>query len=122
LHGERELARTLAQGGRCRDRLLVSEPFLARLLTADAPAGIAPVAASRQHLIERLACLLCSGRKLGIEAADEVAPGTERRLIAAALSLLSDRVVAGELKLLPALGPELTEILAAPYLAPPLAH
>jgi AcrR family transcriptional regulator len=95
---------------------LVSEPALARLLAADAPAGIAPVAASRQHLIERLAGLLCSGRELRIETADELAPGTERRLIAAALSLLGDRVVAGELDLLPSLAPELTEILAGPYL------
>jgi AcrR family transcriptional regulator len=93
---------------------LVSEPAFARLLCADVEAGVPAVAAARRRLLERLADLLCAGRGLRLEAAEQLPQQVEVHLTAATASLLGDRIAAGELAALPALAPELAEILAAP--------
>ena len=97
---------------------LASEPALAHLLGPAAPAGDLAIAAARDRLINRLAWPLRSGRKLRAEAASALPPDTERRLAAAALGLISDRVAAGEAARLPALVPELAALLSGPYGVP----
>lgn len=94
---------------------LVAEPSLARLLCADLTFGAAVVADAREQLLDRLAGLLCAGRQLRLNSADQLPANTEAHLAAATLTLVGDRILAGELEALPALVPELAEILAAPY-------
>ncbi len=94
---------------------LASEPSLASLLGAKAPAGIPAIAVARERLINRLAWPLRGGRKLRGADALSLPADLERRLIAAALGLISDRVAAGEADRLPELAPELSALLAAPY-------
>jgi AcrR family transcriptional regulator len=94
---------------------VVSEPTHARLLGAEAPAGVAAIAAARERLYERLAGLLCGGRQLRIETAGELPPGIELHLVAGAFALASDRVAAGEIERLGSLASGLTEILTGPY-------
>ncbi len=88
-----------------------SEPSLANLLGAAAPAGDAAIAAARDRFVNHLALSLRSARKLRGEAVPEMLPDTERRLIAAALFLLSDRVAAGQLDRLSDLAPQLAQLL-----------
>jgi len=90
---------------------LAAEPALANLLGPAAPAGNPAIAAARERLINRLAWPLRGARRLRPEAAPALAPETERRLIAAALALVGDRVAAGAVDRLPELGPELAELL-----------
>ena len=97
-------------------RFLAAEPALANLLGAEAPAGEPAVAAARERSVERLAGLLASGRGLRPADAAELPAGTERHLVLAAFALLAERVSAGQVGLLPELAPELTDMLAAPYL------
>jgi AcrR family transcriptional regulator len=94
---------------------LASEPALARLLGADLAAAVPAVAAARERLLARLAGLLCSGRQLRLRTADRLPPLAETHLTGAVAGLFGDRIAAGELAVLPALVPELTDILAAPY-------
>jgi AcrR family transcriptional regulator len=72
------------------------EPSLASTLSI-AVAGNAAIAASRESLIERLAATL----------------DADPRCVAAALALTTERIATGEVERLPALAPELTELLAA---------
>ena len=95
---------------------LASEPSLAGLLTAKAPAGLPAIAAARDRLLNRLAGPLRSGRKLRGADAPDLPSDLERRLIAAALGLISDRAAAAEAARLPELAPELAALLATPYL------
>jgi AcrR family transcriptional regulator len=97
-------------------RFLAAEPALANLLGAEAPAGEPTIAAAREREIERLAGLLGSGRELRQANAAELPPGTERHLVFAAFALLAERVSAGQIEQLPELAPELTDMLAAPYI------
>jgi AcrR family transcriptional regulator len=90
---------------------LAAEPALASLLGAAVPAGDPAIAAARQRLISRLAWPLRGARRLRPEAAPALPPETERRLIAAALGLIGDRVAAGAADRLPELAPELAELL-----------
>jgi AcrR family transcriptional regulator len=100
---------------------LAVEPALARLLCADLAAAVPAIAAARWRLLERLAELLSAGRGLRSETADRLPPRVEVHLTAATASLLGDRIAAGELPALPALSPELAEILVAPYKGIPVA-
>jgi AcrR family transcriptional regulator len=94
---------------------LGTEPNLAHLLGPDLASGVAAVAAARERLLERVAGLLCCGRRLRRQSAAELAPDIELRLIAGAVALLGERVLSREYDALPGLAPELATILAAPY-------
>ena len=96
-------------------RFLAVERSTAHLLGAESPAGEAGIAAARELAVERLAALLAQGRGLRPADAPELPAGTERHLVCGALAIYSDRVAAGEVERLPELAPELTEMLAAPY-------
>jgi hypothetical protein len=87
--------------------LLASEPNLANLPGAEAPAAVAAIGAARGRLIER------SGRERSGAEAPELAPGAEQRLLAGAFGLISDRVGAGEAERLA----QLAEVLLMPYRA-----
>ena len=86
---------------------LATEPDLACLLGAAAPA----LAAARERLLNRLAWALRGARRLRPQDAPPLPPDTERRLLAATLGLIGDRVAAGEAPRLPELAPELVELL-----------
>ncbi len=94
---------------------LASEPTLAQLLGAEAPAGVPAIAAARSALIAKLAELLASGRAQRPPTAPELPSATEQRLIGATFALVSGRLRAGGAERLPELAPELAEMLAAPY-------
>lgn len=98
-------------------RFLAVEPATAHLLGAEAPAGEPAIAASRRAAIERLAALLASGRSLRPDGAAELPAATERLLVAGAIATCAERIAAREVERLPELGPQLTEMLAAPYVS-----
>lgn len=89
---------------------LASEPAVARLLSAEPPPQIAALAAARRDLVERLGALL---RDALAAAGPTPLPGLERRLVSAALALVSARAADGDPQRLRALEPELTELLLA---------
>jgi AcrR family transcriptional regulator len=81
---------------------LAEEPALARLLGADVAAGVAPIAAARADLIERLAGL-----------------GADRHSVEGALALASERIAVGEAWGLPELAPQLAVLISPrPALSP----
>ncbi|HEX6780622.1 MAG TPA: TetR/AcrR family transcriptional regulator [Solirubrobacterales bacterium] len=90
---------------------LLSEPTLACLLGAELPAGVVVAVPARERLLERLAGLLREGRPQSLQPGHEPPPNAELHLIAAIFVLLGDRVADGDLESLPALTPELTEIV-----------
>jgi AcrR family transcriptional regulator len=92
-------------------RTLATEPNAARLLSAEPPPQIAALAAARRDLIERLGAMLRS--ILTDPDGATPLPGMERRLIGAALALVSTRTAGDDPKRLRDLGPELTELLLA---------
>ena len=96
-------------------RFLAVEPALAILLGDEAPAGEVAIAAVRRSAIDRLAELLSSGRSLRSAEAGELPVATERHLVSGAIAIYTERVAAGDVERLPELGPQLTEMLAAPY-------
>jgi AcrR family transcriptional regulator len=96
-------------------RFLAVEPATAHLLGAEPPAGESGIAATRAAAIEELAALLASGRGLRPAGAPKLPAGTERHLVSGAVAVYSERVAAGDCERLPELAPELTEMLAAPY-------
>lgn len=96
-------------------RFLAVEPATANLLGSEAPAGEVAIAIAREGSVGKLAELLASGRELRGKAAAALPAHTERHLISGAVALFSDRVAAGEVERLPELGPEMTEMLSAPY-------
>jgi AcrR family transcriptional regulator len=90
---------------------LAAEPDVARLLSAEPPPQIAPLAAARRDLVERLGSML-----RGVLSAPEGAtplPGLERRLIGAALAIVAARAASGDKRRLRGLEPELSELLLA---------
>ncbi len=89
---------------------LATEPAVARLLCAEPPPQIAPLAAARRDLVERLGGLLRAVLEPG---GATPLPGLERRLIGAALALVSARAASGDPRRLRQLEPELSEILLA---------
>jgi AcrR family transcriptional regulator len=98
-------------------RFLAVEPATAHLLGAEAAAGEPGVAAARRTSIVRLASVLAGGRALRPPESDELPPGTERLLVSGAFAICSERIASGAAERLPELAPELTEMLAAPYVA-----
>jgi AcrR family transcriptional regulator len=90
---------------------LAAEPNAARLLSAEPPPQITALAAARQDLIERLGAMLRS--VLADPDGATPLPGLERRLIGAALALVSTRATSGDPQRLRDLEPELTELLLA---------
>lgn len=89
---------------------LAAEPGLALLLCAEPPPQIAPLAAARRDLAERLGTLLRGVLEPG---GATPLPGLERRLVGAAMALVSSRAAAGDPQRLPELEPELSELLLA---------
>lgn len=90
--------------------LLATQPSVARLLSAEPPPQIAALAAARRDLVERLGAMLRSVLEPG---GATPLPGLERRLIGAALALVSSRAASGDPQRLRELEPELSEILLA---------
>jgi len=89
---------------------LAAEPDIARLLSAEPPPQIAALTGARRDLIERLGAMLRD--VLTDPAGATPLPGLERRLIGAALALVSTRAGGGPQRLLD-LEPELSELLLA---------
>jgi hypothetical protein len=92
-------------------RFLAAEPAIAATLGAGAPAAETAIATAYQRLVERLAGMLAEGRDLRPKGTVALPEGTELMLASGALTLVSDRVEAGECDRLPELGPGLAELL-----------
>ncbi len=90
---------------------LATQPSVARLLCAEPPPQIAALAAARRDLVERLGAMLRA--MLADPDGATPLPGLERRLIGAALALISARAAGGDPQRLHDLEPELTELLLA---------
>ncbi len=90
---------------------LAAEPDVARLLSAEPPPQIAALSGARRDLIERLGAML--REVLTDPAGATPLPGLERRLIGAALALVSTRAATGDPQRLRDLEPELSELLLA---------
>jgi len=90
---------------------LAAEPDVARLLSAEPPPQVAALSGARRDLIERLGALL--REVLADPHGATPMPGLERRLIGAALALVSTRAANGDPQRLRDLEPELTELLLA---------
>jgi AcrR family transcriptional regulator len=90
---------------------LSAEPDAARLLSAEPPPQITALATARRDLIDRLGGML-RGVLTSPDGATPL-PGLERRLIGAALALISTRAAGGDPQRLHDLEPELTELLLA---------
>ncbi len=89
---------------------LADAPAVARLLSAEPPPQIAALAAARRDLVERLGAML---RGILEPGGATPLPGLERRLIGAALALISARAASGDSRRLRDLEPELSELLLA---------
>jgi AcrR family transcriptional regulator len=90
---------------------LAAAPDVARLLSAEPPPQIAALSRARRDLIERLGAMLRD--VLTDPAGATPLPGLERRLIGAALALVSTRAASGDPQRLRDLEPELSELLLA---------
>ncbi len=88
---------------------LAAAPDVARLLSAEPPPQIAALATARRDLIDRLGKMLRAA--LAERDGATPLPGLERRLVGAALALVSARATSGDPERLRALEPELTELL-----------
>ncbi len=88
---------------------LAAEPDVARLLSAEPPPQIAPLAAARRDLVERLGAMLRS--VIADPDGATPLPGLERRLVGAALAMVSTRATGCDPQRLRALEPELSELL-----------
>jgi AcrR family transcriptional regulator len=90
---------------------LGAEPSVARLLSAEPPPQITALAAARRELVERLGAML----RAALTDPDGATPlpGLERRLIGAALALVSTRAAGGDPQHLRDLEPELADLLLA---------
>jgi AcrR family transcriptional regulator len=89
---------------------LAAEPAVARLLSAEPPPQIVPLASARRELGEQLGTMLRAALQPG---AATPLPGLERRLIGAAMALVASRAASGEPERLGELEPELSELLLA---------
>lgn len=90
---------------------LASDPNAARLLSAEPPPQIAPLAKARRDLIDRLGAMLRAA--LTDLGGATPLPGLERRLIGAALALVASRAADGDPQRLRELEPELSDLLLA---------
>ncbi len=89
---------------------LAAEPAVARLLSAEPPPQVTALAGARRDLAERLGAML---RNIVEGGGPTLLPGLERRLVGAALALVSARATSGEPRHLRELEPELSELLLA---------
>jgi hypothetical protein len=89
-------------------RFLAAEPAIAATLGFAAPVGEPAIAAARRALVGDLAGRLEAG-----SASSALPEGSEVAIAEAALSLVSDRVTAGEAEKLPELAPELRDLIQA---------
>lgn len=90
---------------------LAAAPDVARLLSAEPPPQIAALSAARRDLVERLGGMLRA--VLTDPSGATPLPGLERRLIGAALAMISNRAASGDPQRLRNLEPELSELLLA---------
>jgi AcrR family transcriptional regulator len=90
---------------------LAAAPDVARLLSAEPPPQVAALSGARRDLIERLGTML--REVLTDPAGATPLPGLERRLIGAALALVSTRAASGDPQRLRDLEAELSELLLA---------
>lgn len=88
-----------------------AEPDVARLLSAEPPPQIVALATARRELVERLGTML--RRSLAERDGATPIPGLERRLVGAAMAIVSTRAASGDPQRLRELEPELTELLLA---------
>jgi AcrR family transcriptional regulator len=89
---------------------LAAEPAIARLLSAEPPPQVTPLAAARRDLTDRLGAMLRGVLEPG---GATPLPGLERRLVGAAMALVATRSAGGDPQRLRRLEPELTELLLA---------
>jgi AcrR family transcriptional regulator len=89
---------------------LATEPAVARLLSAEPPPQVTALASARRDLVDRLGEML---RSVLAPGGATPLPGLERRLIGAALAMVSTRAAGGDSRALRKLEPELTELLLA---------
>jgi AcrR family transcriptional regulator len=89
---------------------LAGEPDVARLLSAEPPPQVSALAAARRELVERLGAML---RGVLAPGGATPLPGLERRLIGAALAMVSTRAAGGNPQALRQLEPELADLLLA---------
>lgn len=90
---------------------LAADPDAARLLSAEPPPQIAALASARRDLVERLGAMLRAA--LTDPDGPTPLPGLERRLVGAALAMVSTRAASGDPERLRALEPELSDLLLA---------
>jgi AcrR family transcriptional regulator len=92
----------------------VSAPDEMRLILISAQASEPTLARRGRATHDQLAALLRSGRQRH-ETAGTPLPSVEQATVAAATSLVGDCLLAGELERIPALGPELVQMILTPY-------
>jgi AcrR family transcriptional regulator len=100
----------------------VDSPDDAQLVVVACHTASEPKLASRGHAAhEKLADLLRTGRRQA-EVAHTPPELTEQAVVGAAMAVVGARFLKGEVAGLPALGPELTQIILTPYLGDEEAH
>jgi AcrR family transcriptional regulator len=94
----------------------VESPSEAQLVVVACHTASEPKLASRGHAAhEKLADLLRAGREQA-EVAHTPPDLTEQAVVGAAMAVVGARLLAGEVAALPALAPELTQVVLTPYL------
>ena len=94
----------------------VSSPNEAQLVVVACHTASEPKLASRGHAAhEKLADLLRAGRQQA-EVANTPPELTEQAVVGATMAVVGARLLAGDVRSLPKLAPELTEIILTPYL------
>jgi AcrR family transcriptional regulator len=100
----------------------VESPDDAQLVVVACHTASEPKLASRGHAAhEKLADLLRTGRRQA-EVAHTPPELTEQAVIGAAMAVVGARFLKGEAAELPALGPELTQVILTPFLGDEEAH
>jgi AcrR family transcriptional regulator len=93
---------------------VVETAATARLFGIEAPSASLAAAERQYAAINRLVGYLRTGRRL-YPAAGELPEATERALIGGAVSIVCERLLADDADSLPALQPQLVEVLLTPY-------
>ena len=97
-------------------------PDEAQLIVVTCHTASEPKLASRGHAAhERLADLLRAGRQQA-DAVHTPPEMTEQAVVGASMAVVGARLIAGDVESLPALAPELTEVILTPYLGDEEAH
>jgi AcrR family transcriptional regulator len=92
-----------------------AQPDEMRLILVSSQASEPALARRGRASHDQLAGLLRSGRRRH-ETAGTPLPSVEQAIVGAAMSLVADRLLAGEVEGIPRLAPELAEIVLTPYL------